>query len=257
MDEQNITVEKIKAGILGALCALLLSSVIIAAMAVVKNVQNKTPVAEPSNVSAAQTTPSTSQTQQDTKESGDDWKLLLINQENPLPDDYKTTATQLKNGQAVDERIYPELQKMMDDARAAGLKPLICSSYRTSEKQKQLFDKKVEQYKQEGTAESEAVKQASAWVAPPGTSEHEAGLAVDIVDMDNQQLNETQEQTPTYKWLKENCAKYGFILRYPPEKSEITNVNYEPWHFRYVGKEHAEKIMSQGICLEEYIEQIK
>jgi len=90
-------------------------------------------------------------------------------------------------------------------------------------------------------------------VAVPGTSEHQLGLAVDIVDLDHQLLDETQEDTPVQRWLLAHSWEYGFILRYPSEKSELTGIIYEPWHYRYVGKEHAKVMFQQGVCLEEYV----
>lgn len=182
-----------------------------------------------------------------------EWNLVLVNKTNPLQERTEPVLTQLRNGQAVDSRIYPELQRMMDDAQQQGLSPLICSSYRTEEKQKQLFQDKVSRCRKEGYSADEAEREAARWVAPPGTSEHQTGLAVDIVSQNHQLLDSSQEETPEQKWLMENCTKYGFILRYPTEKSEITGIGYEPWHYRYVGKQAAAEMKEKGICLEEYL----
>ncbi len=183
-----------------------------------------------------------------------DWALLLVNGEHPLPEDFTVPElTQLKNGHAIDSRAYPSLQAMMDAARAEGLQPLICSSYRTWDKQAELFEAKTQFYMNRGYGRTEAEEQAAQWVARPGTSEHQTGLAVDIVDMSYQLLDEAQEETAVQKWLMAHCAEYGFILRYPTEKSPLTGVNYEPWHYRYVGQEAAREIMEQGICLEEHL----
>lgn len=184
-----------------------------------------------------------------------DWKLLLVNAWNPLPEDFAISLTQLKNGHAVDERCYPDLQAMMDDCRAAGLKPVICSSYRTQAKQEQLFNHAVNQYLAKGYSDADARAEAGKSVAIPGTGEHQLGLAVDIVDLSNQNLNESQEKTAVQKWLMENSWRYGFILRYPNGKSDITGIIYEPWHYRYVGKDAAKEIYEQEICLEEYVTQ--
>ena len=187
----------------------------------------------------------------------DDWNLLLVNWENPLPEDFSIPRlTQLANGHAIDSRAYPALQSMMDAAREEGLRPLICSSYRTWEKQKELFDNKVQRLLAEGYSQTEAGEYAAMWVARPGSSEHQTGLAVDIVDTSYQLLDEAQEDTAVQKWLMAHCAEYGFILRYPTGKSALTGVNYEPWHYRYVGTEAAEEIMSQGLCLEEYLSEL-
>lgn len=183
----------------------------------------------------------------------DDWALTLVNWENPVPEGYSIPElVELRNGQSIDRRAYPDLQRMMDDCRAAGLDPLICSSYRTEEFQTQLFENKVSKYINQGYDRAEAESLAMQWVARPGTSEHQLGLAVDIVDTGYQNLDEQQEQTAVQQWLLENCAEYGFILRYPTDKAELTGVNYEPWHYRYVGSA-AKGIMEQGVCLEEYL----
>lgn len=182
------------------------------------------------------------------------WNLILVNGEHPLPEDFQIPElTQLRNDHAIDSRAYPALQEMMDAARAEGLQPLICSSFRTCDKQEELFSNKVQAYLDQGYSLEEAEESAAHWVARPGTSEHQAGLAVDIVDANYQSLDEQQQETPVQSWLMEHCAEYGFILRYPVDKSELTGVGYEPWHYRYVGEAAAKEIMEQGICLEEYV----
>lgn len=188
--------------------------------------------------------------------SPDGWQLILVNPWNELPDNYKVSLKQLDNGQSVDKRCYTELQEMIDACRAAGLEPLICSSYRSQDTQQQLFDNKVQRVMAQGYSAQDAPTEAAKVVALPGTSEHQLGLAVDIVDINNQNLDESQEQTPTQLWLMENSWRYGFILRYPSDKTDITGIIYEPWHYRYVGKEAAEEIFQQDICLEEYLTQI-
>ena len=184
----------------------------------------------------------------------DDWRLRLVNPWNPIPEDYDLTLTQLINGQAIDERCYPDLQDMMDDCRGAGLSPLICSSYRTRETQEELYENKVQRLIAEGYNEETARTEAGTAVAVPGTSEHQLGLAVDIVDMNNQNLDESQEDTSVQKWLMEHSWEYGWILRYPKDKSDITGIIYEPWHYRYVGKDAAREIHALGVCLEEYLD---
>ena len=181
--------------------------------------------------------------------------LTLVNPWNPLPEDYACTLTSLSNGHSVDERCYPDLQAMLDACREAGLSPVICSSYRTREKQEKLFQNKVERLIAQGYSRENAKTEAAKTVALPGTSEHQLGLAVDIVDRSNQNLDRTQETTAVQQWLMAHSWEYGFILRYPDEKSETTGIIYEPWHYRYVGKEAAEEIYRQGVCLEEYLDQ--
>lgn len=179
--------------------------------------------------------------------------LTLVNFENTIPKDWKVDLVQLNNGQSVDRRIYYDLIAMLQAAKSEGLNPLICSSYRTNEKQEQLYQNKVSEYLSQGYSKVEASDKAAFWVARPGTSEHQLGLAVDIVSTKNQRLDRSQENTVEQQWLIQNSWKYGFVLRYPTNKNSITGVGYEPWHYRYVGKEHAKKINELGVCLEEYV----
>lgn len=153
----------------------------------------------------------------------------------------------------MDERCYPDLQDMMDDCRAADLQPVICSDYRSQETQQRLFNNQHNRLIAQGYSEENARTEAGKVVAVPGTSEHQLGLAVDIVDIENQILDEDQEKTAVQKWLMENSWRYGFILRYPNDKSNITGIIYEPWHYRYVGKEAAKEIYDLDVCLEEYL----
>ena len=154
--------------------------------------------------------------------SADDWQLLLVNPWNQLPEGYTVELTELRNGHAVDTRAYPDLQRMMDDCRAAGLEPVICSSYRTLETQQRLYENKIKRLMNEGLSREEATAQAGTVVAVPGTSEHQTGLALDIVDASYQVLDTAQESTAVQQWLMANSWEYGFILRYPSEKSDLT-----------------------------------
>ena len=180
------------------------------------------------------------------------WNLILVNRNSYIPDDYKVELTELSNGEKVDSRIYPELQEMFNDARAQGYGLFVREGYRTQEEQQQLLNEKIEAYENEGKSKSEAKKLAEQWVAIPGTSEHQLGIAVDI----NADTTKSSRDD-VYNWLEENAHTYGFIKRYPSNKTDITGVINEPWHYRYVGKEAASAIYSQGICLEEYIETLE
>jgi D-alanyl-D-alanine carboxypeptidase len=180
------------------------------------------------------------------------WNLILVNRNSYIPDDYKVELTELSNGEKVDSRIYPELQEMFNDARAQGYGLFVREGYRTQEEQQQLLDEKIEEYENEGKSKSEAKKLAEQWVAIPGTSEHQLGIAVDI----NADTTKSSSDD-VYSWLAENAHKYGFIKRYPSDKTDITGVINEPWHYRYVGKEAALEIYSQGMCLEEYIDTLE
>ena len=189
---------------------------------------------------------------EDNRPDGNSWALYLVNALNPLDKDYAPTLEKVR-GYQVDERIAAALEDMLADCEAAGLSPMICSAYRTQEKQESLFARQVEKQKAAGLGEAAAVTAAACVVARPGTSEHQTGLAVDLCAKDYQLLDEGQEDTPEYQWLCANCAEYGFIVRYPDGKSDVTGVIYEPWHFRYVGRAAAREIMADGLCLEEYL----
>ena len=179
----------------------------------------------------------------------EEWNLFVVNAWNELPEDYSVELTELSNGQKVDSRIYPYLQEMFDAAREEGVYPVVREGYRTAEEQQEILEDRIQTYINQGYSRSRAERTAKEWVALPGTSEHQLGIAVDINADKSMCSNEE-----VYAWLAENAYKYGFILRYPPGKQEITGTSYEPWHYRYVGIEAAYEINERGICLEEYFE---
>mgnify|MGYP005769282717 FL=1 len=180
------------------------------------------------------------------------WNLILVNDNYSVPGDYEVELTELSNGEKVDSRIYPQLQQMFDDARATGLALFVREGYRTYQDQKQILEERIQQYRDEGYSRSEAKKLAEEYVAIPGTSEHELGIAVDI----NADTSKCSSDA-VYTWLADNAYRYGFIKRYPEDKVEITGAKNEPWHYRYVGVEAAQEIQEKGLCLEEYIELLK
>lgn len=182
-----------------------------------------------------------------------DWRLTLVNASHPLEDGYVPELAEIENNYYFDARAVGALQDMLADGRKEGLDFWVCSAYRTIEKQTELYEDKVRRLEAEGMSRQEALSGAAAVVAYPGTSEHNLGLAVDIVARDYQLLDERQEETAEQQWLMKNCWRYGFILRYPTDKTEVTGIIYEPWHYRYVGREAAEEITRQEICLEEYL----
>lgn len=184
------------------------------------------------------------------------WNLVLINPWNPLPEDHAFELTTVTGKYQVDSRCADALKAMLADCKAAGLTPYICSAYRTWDDQTSLFDKKVNSFISKGYSEEDAKILAAKETAVPGTSEHQLGLAVDILCTSRPWLDEGQAQTETQKWLMANCHKYGFILRYPKGTTDITGIIYEPWHYRYVGVEIATEIMTRGITLEEYLGKI-
>ena len=192
--------------------------------------------------------------------AADEWATRLVNAANPLPEDFsvKTVNIEGYENRPFDARAATALEEMLADAEAAGNKLYLVSGYRSVARQKALFERKVASFVEEGLPREQAEKNAAQWVARPGTSEHNLGLAADIVSADwysnHSDLTADFEQTPQFAWLKAHCAEYGFILRYPQGKESITGVTYEPWHYRYVGREAAQIIMQRGITLEEYKE---
>ena len=195
-------------------------------------------------------------TEPEPEETETPWNLVLINPWNPLPEDHVFELASVTSKYQVDSRCAEALKAMLADCKAAGLTPYICSAYRTWEDQVALFDKKVNSFISKGYSEEDAKILAAKETAVPGTSEHQLGLAVDILCTSRPWLDEGQAQTETQKWLMANCHKYGFILRYPKGTTDITGIIYEPWHYRYVGVEVATEIMTRGITLEEYLGKI-
>ena len=185
------------------------------------------------------------------------WYLKLVNAKNPMTqEDVPEVATETidSNGYQVDARIMGDLEDMFAAARAAGRNPVICSAFRAWETQEYLYQNKIQRVmSEEGLPEDQAAVEAGTVVAVPGTSEHQIGLALDIVSSEYMNLDEKQLETEDQQWLMENSWKYGFILRYPLDKSDITGIIFEPWHYRYVGKEAAKEIYEQDITLEEYL----
>ena len=221
-----------------------LIALVFGAIKVVGIVKEKHDQEEAARAAAQEAVRQAEEEKQKQAEELNKWNLLLVNPWKAMPDDFTVKTTEVENGYEVDERIADAMKEMLADCREAGYSPQIISSFRTRETQQYLYDH---------TANKDDT-------AIPGHSEHECGLAADIIDSSSagwaDPLIDKQETLPAQKWLMEHCQDYGFILRYPKDKEDVTGIIYEPWHYRYVGKEHAEKIMSEGLCLEEYIEQM-
>ena len=185
------------------------------------------------------------------------WNLLLVNDWNPLPAGYDSDVTfsTVSGGKQVDSRIIDAVNRMLNDAAAYDL--AVVSAYRPKEEQDVLYWRKVKQYTDKGYSDLEAQKVGGTIVKRPGFSEHNCGLAMDVGGSGDYTLEQTFANTPAYAWLIEHCADYGFILRFPEGKEDITGVIYEPWHYRYVGEEAARYIMDNDLCLEEYLAQVK
>lgn len=182
-------------------------------------------------------------------------KLLLVNKNYPVSEDYEVEMVTVEDGYLVAKQIRGGLERMLEDGRRevpeGGF--MIVSAYRSRELQAELLRDEIRKNMWQGMSKQTAEWDALRTVAPAGCSEHETGLAVDIVSENDPELRESQENTEENRWLRENCWKYGFILRYPKEKESVTGFAYEPWHFRYVGTYAAEQIMRNGLTLEEYL----
>lgn len=180
-----------------------------------------------------------------------EWNLVVVNRWNPIPQNYaQPQLTELRGGQSVDSRIVPDLQKMFDAMRADGLNPQVTEGHRTSAEQQSIMDDKIAAYRAKGLSARDAQSEAAKWVAEPGTSEHEIGLAIDV---NSTNFNDAESNQAIWAWLAEHAWQYGFIQRYTVDKTDLTGVDAEAWHYRYVGIETAKTIYESGQCLEEYV----
>ncbi len=186
----------------------------------------------------------------------DDWKLILINKQHSIPDNYEFPLGTIKGSMQCDERILEDLLAMMQAAKDDNVNLVICSPYRDYNRQTYLFEKKIKRYMDAGMSYMDAYKTASVTVTSPNASEHRIGLAIDFYSNTYTSLDEGFADTNAGKWLKEYSYEYGFILRYPKGKEFITGIEYEPWHFRYVGVKAATVITQKGITLEEFWEEL-
>lgn len=203
---------------------------------------------------------SSSAPEEETPENGYS-SLILVNPWNYIPEDYTVELVNVQGKYNLDAKAAQSAIDLLAAAKDAGYDMVLCSAYRTVEKSAELYDRKVKEFINAGYDEETAKVQAAKWVAPPGTSEHHTGLAMDLVSSDYwgyySDLEHDYENFDSFKWMYKHCAEFGFILRYPKDKQDITGITYEPWHYRYVGKEAAEYIMANGLCLEEYLDEIK
>lgn len=181
-----------------------------------------------------------------------DWRLVLINKQHPIPEGYSFDFGTIKGNMKCDKRIIDDLLLMMQAAKEEGINLEICSPYRDLNRQEFLFNKKIKIYMGQGMSYMDAYKVASQTVTVPGASEHQIGLALDIFSDTYKYLDEGFGDTQAGIWLAEHCHEYGFTLRYPKSKEYITSIEYEPWHFRYVGREAASVMQEESICLEEF-----
>ncbi len=181
------------------------------------------------------------------------WNLLLVNQDYILPEGYTVKTAAVTGGSQLDYRVAPHYNEMVAAAEKDGISLIPVSGYRSISRQRSNFERKINYYSGLGYSKAEATRLASQIVLMPGTSEHNAGLAMDFGTNGNYTLDENFAKTEAFRWLSENAADYGFILRYDKHTQDITKITYEPWHWRYVGEKAAKEIKASGVTLEEYL----
>ena len=182
-----------------------------------------------------------------------EWNLRLANYENLLPEDFEVELSEIADEKYFDARAVKYLKKMINDMGHDGIRNIwVQSAYRSVARQKELYENSVNKYLKQGKTQEEAKRLTDEYINKPGASDHNLGLAVDFNNVDN-----NFEDLDAFKWLQKNAENYGFILRYPKDKEDITKICYESWHWRYVGEEHAKKINELNMCLEEYIQYLE
>lgn len=185
--------------------------------------------------------------------AAEDWELILVNRDHQIDENYKAELEPVVGDFKVDARIREPLLRMIAAAKEDGVTLVVCSAYRPYSRQVELFEQRKSANMARGMTEEEAIQVTAKLTAIPGTSEHQTGLAVDIVDKSYQVLDEGQENTPTFDWMSKNAEKFGFVRRFPRGKTPLTYIDYEAWHYRYVGVENAKIMNEKGYCLEEYV----
>ena len=187
--------------------------------------------------------------------------MMLVNHTNKMPDNYTFDTKECGSATSVNKTLqtvacdaFLEMQKA---AAADGVTVWMQSGYRSVAYQTKLYERKTQQYRDKGFDEATAKEKAAAIVNPPGYSEHNCGLAADLNSPEHTGLDEGFENTAAFRWLCEHAGEYGFILRYPKGAEDTTEITYEPWHWRYVGKENAARINASGLCFEDYIAQLQ
>ena len=246
--------------------AIVILIIIIVITLIVKKSKNKTTVETTTNqveqttseqeenkVEEEQVNEQAQEQEQQPEKEITDWRLTLANYENLLPENFTVKVENIDKTRQFDARAIGELNDMMNQMKKDGITNIwVQSAYRSVARQKELYDASVKKYLQEGKTQDEAEKLTNEYINKPGSSDHNLGLAVDFNKVDN-----GFEKLDGFKWLQKNAENYGFILRYPKDKEDVTKIAYESWHWRYVGVEHAKKMNELNMCLEEYIQYLK
>lgn len=214
-------------------------------------IQENNTINEENNILENNTIDESENNEDDEKDLG--WELTLANKEHKMPEDYEIELKSIDEYREIDERVYEYYWDMIDDMREDGIQNIWAqSTYRSIKTQEKIFNDKVKYYKSLGKTQKQAEELTEKSIMRPGCSDHNLGLAIDFNNVD-----QNFEDLKGFKWLQENAEDYGFVLRYPKEKEDITKVKYEPWHWRYVGIENAKEMNKKDMCLEEYVEYLQ
>ena len=207
---------------------------------------------EPSAIPASTPEPTPVPTPEPPDVDVNSWELRLVRIDNQLPNDFVPELMEIEDGQYFDARAGMHLLKLLEDARAAGYTTFCCSGFRSYDTQYMLYWNHVEAFQAEGMTLEEAEAATRLAVNYPGASEHQLGLAADILEYQGQDMEPYIGGSGLMLWLEEHCADYGFVIRYPDGKTDITGIEYEPWHLRFVGA-CAWYLMENDLCLEEFL----
>ena len=214
----------------------------------------------PARSAASQAEDSAAQAQQ-AQAMLDDPRMVLVNHTNKMPDGYTFTTKECGSATAINKTLQTEAADAFLAMQAAAAKDGVTvwmqSGYRSVDYQKNLYDKKTQYFLEKGLSRDEALQQAATIVNPPGYSEHNCGLAADLNSPEHTGLDEGFENTEAFRWLCAHAEEYGFILRYPKDAEAVTEITYEPWHWRYVGPENAALINQSGLCFEDAVALLK
>ena len=182
------------------------------------------------------------------------WELTLVNDSHHIDEDYAPPAlTEIERAQEVDSRVAVQLEALIAAARSCGYNVYFCSGYRSYQTQHEIYWDHVWDYVNEGMSQADAEAKTKLSVNVPGASEHQLGLAVDLLEYEGQDMESYIGGSGLMEWFADNCCRFGFIVRYPEGKTDLTGVEYEPWHLRYVGETAATYIMENNLCLEEFL----
>lgn len=239
----------------GTACAIILLAIILIVVGCTKGCKNDTPVeTTAATVSSAETTVATEPPAPTFTYRASDWMLILVDEEHPLDESFSVELSSLRSGAKVNSQCMDNLQEMFDDCREAGLDPKVLSAYISATDQEKQFETKVSELMSIGYTQELAEKEAQKKVSSPNCSEYQTGLALDIVNADIKTVVGTDfSDCKELQWLRENSWKYGFVERYTEAQAARMGKDYEPWHYRFVGKDAAKDMYENDYCLEELV----